>query len=355
MARLTAFVPLNTYNNFGERLASFDRRFFSDGDFMAEGPAARLVAEGSFVARLSGRAAGSVEALALEVLGEPALAIDDIGLESRLVLGPMLRGDLVGALGAVLAGDDTIRGSAHTDVVVASPGDDRIHLGAGADFFYTGPGDDTVRGGDDGALDTLVFGGPAGGRRAFEDLEIRAIDGGVEARDLVDGSTDRLFGFERFVFGERDYSAEEILVPGGVERAAAEQASLIYSAFHGLTFGFTNDARLDAFNDDIDRLHAGAGVQTVVEDLFAEDPYWTTGATLRSGTDEAFVRALYFTVLNRHGEEAGIGYWSGLIGSGAATRAETFEIFAFSEEGRAFAPAPDWLTETGPGEWAFAF
>ncbi len=61
-------------------------------------------------------------------------------------------------------------------------------------------------------------------------------------------------------------------------------------------------------------------------------------ATYGSLSDEEFVKLVYRNVLGRDGDEAGVAYWTGLLGSGALSRGEA--MVGFSE-------SPEYVLRTG--------
>ncbi|MEM9147225.1 MAG: DUF4214 domain-containing protein [Pseudomonadota bacterium] len=354
MTEITAFAPLNTYDLFGERFPWLNVERFEPDAVYLEGDGVMLKVTGDLVGSLSGRVTGLVDSFEFSTFGTPTLSVEIDPVQADTLLPLLSRGNFLPFLDEVLSGDDRITGSRFTDVVEAGTGDDRVHLGKGADFFYTGfnwrnSGNDTVQGGDDDAIDTVVFGPVDIGRRSFDAVEIREILGGVEVTDLVDGTVDRLFGFERYVFGDRAYELDEILIPSGQEAWAAEEVGRVMATV--LDYRATWSTYRDRLNEDIDRRAAGTDLLEITEDLMA-DFFDVSLRWIEPWED--FVGRLYINAFNRGADEAGLAHWSEQLSSGAMTRAELLVGFTFSEEGILNNRSIDTLVESGPSDWAFA-
>ncbi|MCR9126268.1 MAG: DUF4214 domain-containing protein [Rhodobacteraceae bacterium] len=105
------------------------------------------------------------------------------------------------------AGDDTIEGGVGSDTLTDTAGNDLLSGGAGDDDLTGGPGNDTIIGGSDN--DVARFG--------VASTEIAVSLSGTAVVIVSSEGTDRVvFGTERFVFGDREMTWDEVvaMAPG---------------------------------------------------------------------------------------------------------------------------------------------
>ncbi|WP_409266934.1 Ig-like domain-containing protein [Massilia sp. BHUDP2] len=193
------------------------------------------------------------------------------------------------------ADDDVLHGGAGNDIVGSAGGNDKIYGDEGDDIVFGGLGDDLVDGGS--GIDTVQL---VGSGRA--DYVARFVDGHLVLAHRNGGAdgTDTIANVEvlRFTSAAADTSAR-----GSIER--------LYEAVLGRE---ADAAGVDAW---LAALGRGASLADVARHMLASGE-----AQLQAGGDADFVSALYSRSLERGVDAGGLQHWTGVLASGALTRAE---------------------------------
>ncbi|MEL6766196.1 MAG: DUF4214 domain-containing protein [Pseudomonadota bacterium] len=134
-----------------------------------------------------------------------------------------------------------------------------------------------------------------------------------------------------------------------LSRAAVEEIALLYEA------AFDRDGEIDAegFNFWVDRREDGLSYEDVAKAFIGSDEFSESVGAPGALSDEAFVAALYESVLDRPGEADGIAFWTDALAGGTG-RDAVLVSFALSDENRAAADFLDTLTAVSEGVWDFA-
>ncbi|QGZ39002.1 DUF4214 domain-containing protein [Pseudoduganella flava] len=195
--------------------------------------------------------------------------------------------------------DVDLRGSQGSDTLSGGEGNDVLAGGGGNDVLAGGAGNDVLLGGSS--------------------------DRGAWAFNLVDGVLNVTHD------GAIVAPAQLIGDAGALGFLAAPAATLTDLALlYQAAFGRTPDlAGLNLY------AQGGAPLAAIAQAL-TQSAEWA-GSALDTGTDSAFVEALYRQVLGRDGEAAGVAFWLGKLagtGSPALSRADVLLAFATSGEHR---------------------
>ncbi|MGV6874783.1 ExeM/NucH family extracellular endonuclease [Pseudochelatococcus sp. B33] len=219
---------------------------------------------------------------------------------------------------------EALRLNGSNDVVVVGNGLDNVLLGnAGNNRFVESAGNDRIDGGT--GRDILILAG------AKADYTIEVKDGLVHIANAATGGLQRVSNIETLVYADQ---TDDLLAAGQSDIQG------LYHAFLG-------------------READGAGFDFWLGESLAGQDVWTISARFAEaeefhqyseGLDNAaFIDALYTTVLERAGEEAGRQYWIGQLDEADASRADVALFFAQSDEAQSrvslLTPPSDLWTE----------
>ena len=212
--------------------------------------------------------------------------------------------DAQAALALVLSGNDEIRGSNGSDLLIGYAGNDRLYGNGGNDLFIADPGSDWIDGG--AGLDVVYYASPARNYSVFN-------NGGFKVSDNA-GNVDSLVSIERLVFADSKVLALDI----GFGQHAGAAYRLYQAAFdrvpdrEGLAFW-------------VGQLDAGSTFFQVAQGFVQSPEFQRLNPDM---SNDAILNNYYLNVLGRPADAEGLAYWSQQMANGMPA---SEALFWFSE------------------------
>jgi hypothetical protein len=211
----------------------------------------------------------------------------------------------------LLAGADTIVGSAGKDNLQGFAGSDIIRAGAGDDRIGADAGSDVIDGGT--GFDTVIYKG------AYTNYRIeRTGDGWTIADKKGTDGTDTMKNVERVYFSDKDLALIRPDDTGGQ----------VFRMYQAALDRKPDEAGLDYWTHQIDA--GGAKLATIADAFIKSAEYQQLYGTGLSNRD--LVGKYYEHILHRAAEQAGLDFWTGVLDSKAATNAEVLAGISESRE-----------------------
>jgi hypothetical protein len=270
---------------------------------------------GNFAIGPAGEVSGTATAVMLTQAGYSGLPVfqaTDLTVDAGKFVETVLKATTDTQIyAALLAGSDTIVGSASKDLLQGFAGSDTFKAGAGEDRSGTDAGSDVIDGG--AGLDTVIYKG------AYANYRIeRTGDGWTIADQKGTGGSDTLKNVERVYFIDKDVALISPDDTGG-------QVFRMYQAALDRT---PEEAGLDYWTHQIDA--GGATLATIADAFIKSAEYRQLYGTGLSNRD--LVGKYYEHILHRAPEQAGLDFWTGVLDRKAATNAEVLAAISESPE-----------------------
>jgi hypothetical protein len=212
---------------------------------------------------------------------------------------------------ALLAGSDTIVGSASKDLLQGFAGSDIIKAGGGDDRIGTDAGSDVIDGG--AGFDTVIYKGAHANYR----IE-RTGDGWTIADQKGTGGSDTLTNVERVYFTDKDVA----LI------SADDTGGQVFRMYQAALDRKPDEAGLDYWTQQIDG--KGTKLAAIADGFIKSAEYQQLYGTGLSNRD--LVGKYYEHILHRTAEQAGLDFWTGVLDRKAATNAEVLAAISESPE-----------------------
>ncbi len=151
-------------------------------------------------------------------------------------------------------------------------------------------------------------------------------------------------------FGELTaLSSTSVEAEGGISADEAMRVARLYEA------ALDRDGEIDlaGLNFWIDRREEGLAATALAEVFIRNPEFEEKFGEVDALSDLDYVQLLYRNILDREGEDAGIGFWTSVAEQDLFTRAEILLFFADSPENIENTPFIEDLAETAPGFWEF--
>ena len=274
----------------------------------------QLVVSGNFAIGAAGDVTGSATAVDLYqtgYAGGPVFHATDLTLDAAKFVDTVLKATTDTQIYAtLLAGADTIVGSAGRDALQGFAGNDTIQAGAGDDRIGASAGSDVVDGG--AGFDTAIY------HDTSANYQLGRTGNAWTIADLKGaGGTDTLTNVERVYFDDKDVALISADSTGGqvfrMYRAAFDRGP--------------DEAGLDYWTQQIDA--KGMKLATIADAFIKSTEYQQQYGTGLSNRD--LVGKYYDHILHRAPDQAGLDFWTGVLDNKAATQAEV--LAAISESG----------------------
>ncbi len=110
---------------------------------------------------------------------------------------------------------------------------------------------------------------------------------------------------------------------------------------------------LPGLNYWIDLREAGFAEKDLAWAFLSSNEFEAAFGAPETLSDRGLVEQLYWNVLDRQGEAAGVDFWEGVLGQPGYDRADLLLAFALSPENVAGSPFVEDLAEVAPGVWDF--
>lgn len=213
--------------------------------------------------------------------------------------------------GMLLAGNDTITGSAEADILLGYVGSDTIAGGAGNDTITGGAGNDAIDGG--AGIDTARYSGNS------TTYTIARTSTGFTVTDKsgVEG-VDTLAGVERLQFGDKAVALD---VDAG---SVGGQVYRLYNA----AFARTPDAGGVGFW--MSAMEKGTSLSAIAQGFINSTEYKDAYGTSLSNHD--LVTKFYQNILHRQPEQGGLDFWTGVLDEKKAPLADVLAAISESSE-----------------------
>lgn len=262
--------------------------------------------------------------------GEMLLSLRDVAVPVTALVRWSATGDDLGAVTAIFAGNDAIRGASGGDTLRGYGGNDTIN-GDG--------GDDTLRG--DAGNDTLIGGSGSNVLSGGDGYDIAVVPTVLRQAALsVSGGSGTVAGAG---FQDSLSSVEAIrFIDGTMSHDAGFGAAQVLRLYQA-ALGRAPDAGGLAFWSDA--LQNGASPRALAASFLGGPEFQSRFPDAQQNAD-GFVRQLYQNVLGRAPDAGGQTYWSGLLTSGRADQADVLAAFAESTENKAITEQ-----QTADGVW----
>jgi hypothetical protein len=213
--------------------------------------------------------------------------------------------------GMLLAGNDTITGSAGADILLGYAGNDTIAGGAGNDTITGGIGNDAIDGG--AGIDTARYSGAS----TTYTIARTATGFTVTDKSGVNGA-DTLAGIERLQFGDKALALD---VDAG---SIGGQIYRLYNA----AFARTPDAYGVGFW--MSAMEKGTSMSAIAQGFINSDEYQKAyGASL---SNHDLVTKFYQNILHRQPEQGGLDFWTGVLDEKKAPLADVLAAISESSE-----------------------
>jgi Ca2+-binding RTX toxin-like protein len=275
----------------------------------------QLVIQGNFAIGPSGDVSGTATAVNLLQTGYSGLPVfqaTDLTIDGGKFLDTVLKATTDTQIySALLAGSDTIVGSAGKDILQGFAGSDNIRAGGGNDRIGTDAGSDVIDGG--AGFDTVLYKG------AYADYRIERTGDAWTISDLKGtGGSDTLTGVERVYFDDKDVALISVDNTGG-------QLFRLYQAAFGRN---PDEPGLDFWTQQIDG--GGATLTGITGAFTASAEFQKLYGTGLSNRD--LVVKYYEHILHRAPDQAGLDFWTDALDRKIATRGEVLAGFSESQE-----------------------
>lgn len=153
--------------------------------------------------------------------------------------------------------------------------------------------------------------------------------------------------YPQIIEAEARYS--QALLVEGLTSVEARTVAYLYEA------GLDRNGNIDlpGLNFWIDLREAGFAEKDLAWAFLSSNEFEAAFGAPETLSDRELVEQLYWNVLDRQGEAAGVDFWEGVLGQPGYDRADLLLAFALSPENVAGSPFVEDLAEVAPGEWAF--
>jgi len=269
---------------------------------------------GNFAIGPSGDVSGTATAVNLVQLGYSGLPVfqaTDLTIDGGTFLDTVLKATTDTQIyTALLAGSDTITGSAGKDILQGFAGSDVIRAGGGDDRIGADAGSDVIDGG--AGFDTIAYKG------AYADYRIERTGAAWTIADLKGtGGIDTLTGVERVYFDDKDVALISVDNTGG-------QLFRLYQAAFGRN---PDEPGLDFWTQQIDG--GGATLAGITGAFLASAEYQKLYGGL---ANRDLVVKYYEHILHRAPDQAGLDFWTDALDRKIATRGEVLAGISESPE-----------------------
>jgi hypothetical protein len=200
-------------------------------------------------------------------------------------------------------------GGAAGTLLVGGPGNDQLVGGPGNDTLQGGGGNNSLDGG--GGLNTALFTG------LFRGYSVSTPASGVDTvSGGLDGGTNTLVNIQRLQFAD-----------GYLATSVSDTAGQVYRIYETTLRRAPDPVGLASW---VHLLNSGTEtLQQVVDGFVGSQEFQTVYGAL---TNTQFVTLLYNNALHRAPDPTGLGYWVGLLNTGADTRSQVVLGFSESQE-----------------------
>jgi hypothetical protein len=313
MATFTTFGPY--LDLIGSTAVQWKIISTASGSVTLENGLQQLGILGNFAIGPAGEVSGTATAVNLYQTGYSGLPVfqaTDLTVDAGKFVETVLKATTDTQIyAALLAGSDTIVGSASKDLLQGFAGSDIIKAGGGDDRIGTDAGSDVIDGG--AGFDTVIYKG------AYANYRIeRTGDGWTIADQKGTGGSDTLTNVERVYFTDKDLA----LI------SADDTGGQVFRMYQAALDRKPDEAGLDYWTQQID----GKGIKlaTIADGFIKSAEYQQLYGTGLSNRD--LVGKYYEHILHRAPEQAGLDFWTGVLDRKAATNAEVLAAISESPE-----------------------
>lgn len=287
----------------------------ASGSVTLENGLQQLSIQGNFAIGPAGEVSGTATSVLLTQVGYSGLPVfqaTDLTIDAGQFVDTVLKATTDTQIyAALLAGSDTIVGSASKDLLQGFAGSDIIRAGAGDDRIGADAGSDVIDGG--AGFDTVIY------KNAYANYRIeRTGDGWTIADQKGTGGSDTLKNVERVYFSDKDMA---LITPD-------DTGGQIFRMYQAALDRKPDEAGLDYWTHQIDA--GGAKLATIADNFIKSAEYRQLYGTGLSNRD--LVGKYYEHILHRAPEQAGLDFWTGVLDSKAATNAEVLAAISESKE-----------------------
>lgn len=313
MATFTTFGPY--LDLIGSTAVHWKIASTAPGNVFLENGLQNLAISGDFAIGPTGEVSGIATAVGLYQTGYSGLPVfqaTDLTLDAAKFVDTVLKATTDTQIYAtLLAGSDTIVGSASKDLLQGFAGSDIIRAGLGDDRIGADAGSDVIDGG--AGFDTVIYKG------AYANYRIERTGAGWTISDLEgNGGSDTLTNVERAYFDDKDVALIGPHDTGG-------QVFRMYKAAFDRG---PDEAGLDYWTQQIDG--KGMKLATIADAFIKSAEYQQQYGTGLSNRE--LVGKYYDHILHRTPDQAGLDFWTGVLDNKAATNAEVLAAISESKE-----------------------
>lgn len=287
----------------------------ASGSVTLENGLQQLGIQGNFAIGPAGEVSGTATSVLLTQAGYSGLPVfqaTDLTIDAGQFVATVLKATTDSQIyAALLAGSDTIVGSASKDLLQGFAGSDIIRAGGGDDRIGADAGSDVIDGG--AGFDTVIY------KDAYANYRIeRTGDGWTIADQKGTGGSDTLKNVERVYFSDKDVA---LITPD-------DTGGQVFRMYQAALDRKPDEAGLDYWTLQIDA--GGAKLATIADAFIKSAEYQQLYGTGLSNRD--LVGKYYEHILHRAPEQAGLDFWTGVLDSKAATNAEVLAGISESKE-----------------------